>query len=283
MTGSPLRKFVVAPAIISAAVFGVLTLPLVILGQKPITIQLQEESLFHGQLRDVAPPYLGLTTVLSLAAGTASLAITGWRHSSQKSAQAEAKLSSLTQNLKEKEELLESLKVSEPRLTASGLTSFLDEDVKAELASPWDQDVKLEPLQSLDREVKLEPATQAPYTNSAEPPTVQPMVMTASVVETQPATPTQQKGQTAATKFASAQTYMGYASRKTVVEPPTSVTSLPSSEVEKVQNQLEQIKAQMEALHQALAAQDQQADASEHSTQLKVIKNWSVEAEKIFS
>lgn len=270
MTGSPLKKFVVAPAIISAAVFGILTLPLVVLGQKPITIQLQEESLFHGQLRDVAPPYLGLASVLSVAAGTATVAITGWRHSSKKSAQAEAKLSSLEQNLKEKEELLESLKVSEPRLTASGLTSFLDEEIQPK------------PAQLSNQEVKSEPARDTPDTNSAEPPPVQQGVITTSPTETQPATPTQQKAQKAAASFASAQTYMGYAPWKAAVEPST-VTSLPPSEVEQLQHQLEQIKAQMQSLHQAMTAQPQHAEGSVHPTQLRVMRNWSVETEKISS
>ena len=66
MTTSPLKKFVLAPVVLSAAVFSVLTLPLAVFVSQPVTIQLQEEPVFSGQLRDVATPYLGLASALSL-------------------------------------------------------------------------------------------------------------------------------------------------------------------------------------------------------------------------
>lgn len=272
MTGSLLNKFVVTPAIISAAVFGVLALPLAMLGQKPLTIQLQDEPVFHGQLRDVAMPYLGLATVLSLAAGTASVAVTGWRDSSRKSAEAEAQLSDLAQNLKQKEELLESLKLSNTRLEASGLNSFLDEELESELAASLEENVTPEPTPSLEEKVIPEPATQPSYSRSDESPVAEPFEVKIQSVSTQTATPSPTKVQSAAAKFASAQTYMAYAPRKVAVEPLT-MTSLPPSEVEKLQSQLEQIKAQMGFLHKALAAQ--QVDGSANPTPLRVIKHVS--------
>jgi hypothetical protein len=69
MSGSPLKKFVLTPVVVSAAVFAAMTLPLAIFGSKPVTIQLQQEPVFQGQLRDVATPYLGLATALSLGGG----------------------------------------------------------------------------------------------------------------------------------------------------------------------------------------------------------------------
>ncbi len=127
MSRSPLLKFVLAPAVLSAAVFATLTLPLAVLGSKPVSIELQEEPVFHGQLRDVAAPYLGLVSALSLGAGVASIAVIGWRQSIRKSAQTEEQLLDLVQSLKEKEELLEALKLSQPQLESAGLTTFLDE------------------------------------------------------------------------------------------------------------------------------------------------------------
>jgi hypothetical protein len=94
-----------------------------------VAIQLQQEQVFQGQLRDVATPYLGLATVLSFGAGLASVAVTGWRMSTRKSSLVEAQLSDLEQNLKEKEAQLEALNVSEPRLEASGLSAFVDETI----------------------------------------------------------------------------------------------------------------------------------------------------------
>ena len=58
MSSSPLKKFVLTPVVLSATVFAALTLPLGVLGSKPVTINLQQEQVFQGQLRDVATPYL---------------------------------------------------------------------------------------------------------------------------------------------------------------------------------------------------------------------------------
>ncbi|HBB34493.1 MAG TPA: hypothetical protein DDZ80_25595 [Cyanobacteria bacterium UBA8803] len=296
MTGSPLRRFVITPVVISATVFGVLSLPLAILGKQPITIQFQDEPVFSGQLRDIAPPYLGLASILSLAAGTASVAVTGWQASSRKSAQAEEQLSGLAQNLKEKEELLEALKVSESRLAASGLAPFLDEEVQLELANLLTESVKSEPNPVAEPQAKPEP-TQVPDrlaqpepAQALKPPTptkpvekindiqpndpstVKPLIITTSPLDPQPAITPQAKVQTAAAKFASAQTYMAYASRKGSTEPPKKVTPLPPVEVEKLQHQLQQMQAQMESLHKALATQHGHGAASPHPAYLKVVR-----------
>lgn len=132
MSSSPLKKFVLTPVVLSATVFAALTLPLAVLGSKPVTIKLQQEQVFQGQLRDVATPYLGLASVLSLGAGLASVAITGWRLSTRKSSQVEAQLSAIAQNLQEKEAQLEALKLSQSRLEVSGLSKFIDEEVPLE-------------------------------------------------------------------------------------------------------------------------------------------------------
>ncbi|HAG79749.1 MAG TPA: hypothetical protein DCL61_00965 [Cyanobacteria bacterium UBA12227] len=287
MTGSPLKRFVVTPMIISASIFGVLTLPLAIFGDQVMTLQFQEESKFHGRLRDpnVATPYLSIVTVLSLAAGTASVAVTGWRQSSRKSAEVEAQLSNLAQNLKEREELLESIKLSESRLTASGLASFLDEELQAEQKPAVNEDVNSQPephineqvtphsTPSLNQEIKPQPQVKRLDTNSHQPPTVQPLVITTSPVEAQPVTSPQVNAQTAAEKFPSAQNYMAYASRKPAVDSTQTVTSLTPSEVEKLQTQLQQIKEQMESLHKALEAQQGQGANSASRTYLRVVNS----------
>src|SRR4028119_697171 len=102
MATSQLKKLVLTPIVVSAAVFATLTLPLAFFGTKPVTIQLQEEPIFYGKLRDVAAPYLGLASVVSLGAGLASVAVTGWRRSTRKSSQVEAQLSNLAQDLRER-------------------------------------------------------------------------------------------------------------------------------------------------------------------------------------
>jgi len=293
MTGSPLQRFLITPAVISTAVFGVLTLPLAILGDQPVTIQLQDEPIFHGQLRDpsVAMPYLGLAAALGLTAGASSIAVTGWRESARKSAEAEAQLSNLEQNLKERDELLESLKAEESRLTASGLTSFLDEDLQTDLQSPPEEKSVPSESEPAPQSSQPQPALSVPQPTQLEPaPTPQPAVKPAPapssppfVINTSPATlPSENSApatvQSAAAKFASAQTYMAYASKKSPSEPQNVTPALTPSDLEKLQGQFQQIKEQMEFLNKAIQAQQGTSHPSgTHPTQLRVIKNWSVE------
>lgn len=127
MSLSALQKFFLPPIIASAAVFSVMTVPLALLGSKQIVINIEQEPVFFGKLRDVATPYVVFTTILSLGAGASIAAFAGWRSSARKSTQYEQQLSQLEENLKQKEELLKEFKLSESRLQISGLTSFLDE------------------------------------------------------------------------------------------------------------------------------------------------------------
>lgn len=138
MTTSLLQKLVLTPVLISATVFTILSIPLAIFGKQPVTIQLQEEPVFSGQLREISTPYLGMAAVLSLGAGFATVAVAGWHRSSHKSSLVEAKLLAVTKNLQQKETQLEALQLSDLQLKA-----FVDQPL---------------PQQSLDT-VSASPAT----------------------------------------------------------------------------------------------------------------------------
>ena len=125
MTLSTRKKLVLSSAIAYGVIFAVMTVPLAILGDKQVRIEIQEESFFYGKLRDIAAPYVVFTTLLSCGAGISAAALAGWRNSSQKSLNYQKELSELKGNLKWKEELLEEFKLSESRLQVSGLKSFL--------------------------------------------------------------------------------------------------------------------------------------------------------------
>ena len=255
MSNSSLKKFVVTPVVISAAVFGVLSLPLALLGSKPVTIQLQGEPVFYGQLRDVATPYLGVASAISLGAGIASVAVTGWRSSTRKSSQVEAQLSDLAQHLKQKEAELEALKLSESKLEASGLQAFADENVPLEQA------------------IKTTSASQKPQ------PVVEAPVMTNLAVETPVAVQPTITVQAAAAKFATSQTFLGYSQAKATLKGATSVKELPACEVDQLHNQLQQIMAQMASVQTALEA-TRSAVKSEaqvpSQAQSKAAQSWSV-------
>ncbi|PAX60620.1 hypothetical protein [Brunnivagina elsteri] len=129
MSLSALRKFILPPVIASAAVFAAMSFPLAVLGDKPINIRFEEEPIFDGRLRDIAPPYVVAITALSLGAGIAAAAVSGWRNSSRKSSEFEQQLTQLEEHLEQKDKLLKELNLSESRLQLSGLNNFLDEEV----------------------------------------------------------------------------------------------------------------------------------------------------------
>ena len=268
MTASPLRRFVITPLVISATVFGVLSLPLMIFGKQPIDIKSQEESVFSGELRDIALPYLGLASLISLAAGTASVALSGWRASSDKSAETKKKLSTLEQDLKEKEKLLDTLKVSESHLTASGLAPFLDEEIKLELEELLKEEtnpevfpvvteeVKPKPSQVVTQEVKPEPVQQTNFITSEDSAPIKPLIIMTSHLDHQPMKSQQGNVQTAASNFPSAQSYMGYAKKAKGVNPPKPM-ELDASALAQLQSQLQQMQAQMKVLNETLNHQTQ--------------------------
>ncbi|MEM7554682.1 MAG: hypothetical protein AAF378_11365 [Cyanobacteria bacterium P01_A01_bin.84] len=132
MTLSALQKFILPPLIVSGTVFAALTFPLASMGNNQIGIKLQNESFFHGKVRDIATPYVIAVTLISLGTGVSVAAFDGWRRSKKKFISYEKELSQLENNLKEKEELLKELKLSEARVQMTGLQGFLNEDTLLE-------------------------------------------------------------------------------------------------------------------------------------------------------
>jgi len=298
MTGSPLKKFLFTPIILSTAIFSALTLPLAFFGDQEVTIQLQEEPVHHGKLRDVAMPYLGLASVLGVGTGIATIAVSGWRQSSKKSAQAEEQLSDLERNLQEKEQLLEELKLSKSRLAAAGLNNFLEKEGEQEsglLSENEDQPLveetvkpepeivppsenEAEPL--VEETVKPQPALTPTVVTSEEQPMSVPFTITTQPFDTQLATAHPVSSQTASAKFASAQNFLGY-QPKTSVPSASTVTPASTSEVEQLQVQLQNIMSQMIVMQAELQAAQKtsksqgHATQPHHSTSLKVIQSWS--------
>lgn len=136
MTTSLLNKFVLTPVLLSATVFAILSVPLVIFGKEPVSIQFQEEPLFSGKLRDISSPYLGLAGVLSLGTGFAAVAVEGWRRSNDKSSLVEAQLLDLAKNIQQKETQLEALKLADFQLENSELNTFVDEPIQVSNIAP---------------------------------------------------------------------------------------------------------------------------------------------------
>jgi hypothetical protein len=116
----------VSSALLSGVVFFAATLPLTLMGSQPVTIKVSEDPVFSGRLEELATPYLGFTTLLSLGVGAATFGLLGWQSSSRKLNHAEQQIAALKQQIQEAEASLEHLKFSETRLQTAGLNHFLD-------------------------------------------------------------------------------------------------------------------------------------------------------------
>jgi uncharacterized coiled-coil protein SlyX len=243
MSLSALRKFVLPPVIASAAVFSAMSFPLAVLGDKPINIRFEEEPIFDGRLRDIAPPYVVAITALSLGAGIAAAAVSGWRNSSRKSSEFEQQLTKLEEHLEQKDKLLKELNLSESRLQLSGLNNFLDEEV------PFDSYVN----RNASPTVVTQPVV-------AQTPVQRPVQTYEQVVNSLPSrvgkpVANQSKVVNASSAFASGQTYMtnyGQPQTNNIREGQGNVTA---QEFEALQIQLREMMDRMQMMQNSLQQQ----------------------------
>ncbi len=223
MSLSPLTKIFLPSVIVSIAVFSAMSLPLAAIGSEQVVIKLHEDPVFQGKVRDVASPYLALATLLSAVAGIATASTLGWRQSARQSDEYEQQVSSLQQYLKEKEQILKEIKLSQPRLQAFGLGAFLED------------------------EGMLQPINHKPS------PVSQPAVMQTPVlvpVASAPALPAPTTVQAATAAFASAQSLRAYGHTMQQLPASTEQTAVvPGSDMQK---QLQEMIAQMQAIQSAL-------------------------------
>ncbi|MEA5570128.1 hypothetical protein [Calothrix sp. UHCC 0171] len=240
MSLSALRKFVLPPVIVSAAVFSVTSCPLAVLGDKPINIRFEEEPVFDGRLRDIAPPYVVAITALSLGAGIATAAICGWRNSSRKSLVFEQQLTALEEHLEDKDKLIKELKLSESRIQLAGLNNFLDEEI------PFDDDKNhqaspaavTQPVvaQTQVQKYQLSPNTLPP---AAKPTVDKPIVSQPTVAN-------------AASAFTSGQTYMARHTQPPTGNKATAQSNITAQEFEMLQIQLREMMARMQMMQNSL-------------------------------
>ncbi|NEQ99238.1 MAG: hypothetical protein F6K30_21390 [Cyanothece sp. SIO2G6] len=81
-----------------------------------------------GEVRELAPFYLGAATVMSLGVGVVSLSVAGWRRCTAKLESATEKTATLEQTVQEQAHLIERLKFSDHSLAVAGLNeAWVDE------------------------------------------------------------------------------------------------------------------------------------------------------------
>jgi hypothetical protein len=258
-TSATAIKFILTPVALSAAVFATLTLPLNLFGSKPVTVQVQEEPLFFGELKEFAPQYLGVAGLLSAGVGLTSVAMMGWQQSNRKSAVVEQKLAQLTQTLDEKQKLLDNIRSSQSQLDASGLQNWLDKQATELTSTPVNQDTQIPaPVNAMEQdtpeieEVSLQTALEEQISSQANSAPVDvietPPPVESQGISEQPITSAQVNSmQALAASLASAQAVFGNTPPQDAQ--PSSPTT---SEVERIDHQLEQMMAQIVSMRQAL-------------------------------
>ncbi|HBB34725.1 MAG TPA: hypothetical protein DDZ80_25835 [Cyanobacteria bacterium UBA8803] len=226
MTKSPIfYKYFLTPTLIFTAIWGALTSPLAIVGPKPIVIQLQEEPIFDGQLRDIATPYFMASTLLSLGAAFSYVALIGWRQSSRKSALIEKDLSSLQQELKAKE-----TKITQLKLQASGLTDFL------------------QPEHSTNPEAGTKAGN---FPSIAYPSEHLFLILNNSPLEPADDTTNSLTVESAVQPWAVAQSFLGFKTVKSVAEK-SSLSTANLTQIAEIQEQIYQLQTQFEMLQDQL-------------------------------
>lgn len=245
-------RYLITSTVLAGVVFSVSTLPLAASGTKLVRVQMDDESVFVGQLKELAGPYLGLSAAISLGAGAIGLTMMGWRQSSRKLNQAEDEMSAIKQQLLEKEAQIESLTFSPAKLEAAGLDAFLQGDAE--------EDVYHLPSES------AAPAQEKLAVNSHNLSSSIAVVIDSLVEMAQPAANTTVSKAAmnsvaklqATSALPGAQAFMGYARPKAettpahpIVEPSSPQESENSPQLDELLTYLKQVMTQIEKLHPA--------------------------------
>ncbi len=123
-------KHLLSAVLLGGTVFAVATLPLAMLGPKPLAIQVEGKPIFTGHFQDLSAPYIGLVLAMSIGTGATHLAMMRWQQVARKLDRTETQMNTLKHKLHEQETLIEKLSFAPARLQASGLEPFLRNESK---------------------------------------------------------------------------------------------------------------------------------------------------------
>lgn len=177
MSQSPFARAFITSAFVAGAVFTASTFPLAMTKSKVVDIELQNQTIFSSEMKDLSAPYLAFSAAFSVALGFGIFGIMGWQHAVRKLAKFEGNSSDLAHELAIHRAELERIKFSESRLKAQNLSEFLPashsfrshlaeatrnpESAFATLTSHAAHDIELDPARGL---------CQAPSSNGSQVP-----------------------------------------------------------------------------------------------------------------
>ncbi|MGK7890336.1 MAG: hypothetical protein AB4042_13455 [Leptolyngbyaceae cyanobacterium] len=107
--------------VLAGVAFSAVTIPLAAFTSETITVQVNEKPVLMGEVRELAPLYLGAATVMSLGVGVVSLSVAGWRRCATKLESTTEKAGTLEQTVQQQSYLIEQLKFSQQSLSVAGL------------------------------------------------------------------------------------------------------------------------------------------------------------------
>jgi hypothetical protein len=121
-----LKKILIPTVVISGTVLACFTALLVSQGSKPVEIQMDNRQVFYGRFKDVfTPPVAGLT---SIAVAVTTAMVIGCQQSMKRSSDLQRKVSTLQQQILDKESEIETLKLAPESPVLAKLNWFLEND-----------------------------------------------------------------------------------------------------------------------------------------------------------
>lgn len=114
---------------LSGIVFAALASPLMWLGDKHMTVEINDETLFSGAALRAAAPYMAACGVLGASIGLTSIALAGWRATAQRNAGLKTENSQLKRDLTSHQQELEDILLYNSRLQSMALEGFFPDGV----------------------------------------------------------------------------------------------------------------------------------------------------------
>jgi hypothetical protein len=190
-----LKKILIPTVVISGTVLACFTALLVSQGSKPVEIQMDNRQVFYGRFKDVfTPPVAGLT---SIAVAVTTAMVIGCQQSMKRSSDLQRKVSTLQQQILDKESEIETLKLAPESPVLAKLNWFLENDDNRFYPQQVETDT-LPPKEDLP-----------PFA-----PVNEPVVKESSGYSYQVITSNSASVQTAASMFSSGQSFAGLTRRK---------------------------------------------------------------------
>jgi hypothetical protein len=128
MSDKTFSKMFVPTLLTTGAVFTALAAPVVMFGSEKLAIKQGETTVFSGDVRSAALPYLGLAGLVSAGLGLSGVAVGGWRKTAKRAAQLDNSVARMQQQLVEKDQYLRNALTSDAYLERSGLDFFLADE-----------------------------------------------------------------------------------------------------------------------------------------------------------